>query len=146
MGVDLRSVLRDPRSRENILLVDGDSIVVSPQVQLVVVDGEVNAPTSVPYVRGASVDYYVQAAGGRGARADLGRVYVTQPNGKVQGVKRRRFAPDDVPDPLPGARVFVPARPLNATSDNAIQTLATVAQIIATVGGLIFTAVALTRR
>ena len=146
VGVDLRGVLRDARNRENIMLVDGDSIVISQRVQLVVVEGEVNAPTSVPYVPGANIDYYVQSAGGRGARADLGRVYVTQPNGKVQGVRRRRFLPDDTPDPLPGARVYVPARPANAVGDNAVQTLATVAQILATLGGLIFTAIALTRR
>ena len=145
VGVDLRGVLRDARNRENIMLVDGDSIVISQRVQLVVVEGEVNAPTSVPYVPGANIDYYVQSAGGRGARADLGRVYVTQPNGKVQGVRRRRFLPDDTPDPLPGARVYVPARPENAVGENTLATLATVAQVLATIGGLIFTAIALTR-
>jgi hypothetical protein len=99
----------------------------------------------VPFVPGEGIDYYVLAAGGRGARADIGRVYVTQPNGKVQGVKRRRFHPDDTPEPMPGARVYVPARPEGIGTDNTLQTLATVAQVIATIGGLIFTAIALTR-
>ena len=145
VGVDLNRVLRNPRDPENISLVDGDSIVISPRVQLVNVDGEVNAPTSVPYVPGESVDYYVLAAGGRGSRADLGRVYVTQPNGKVQGVRRRRFYPDDVPKPLPGSRVYVPARAAGTPEGNAIQTIATVAQILATLGGVIFTAIAISR-
>jgi protein involved in polysaccharide export with SLBB domain len=145
VGVDLRGVLRDGRSRENLPLVDGDSIVLVARVPLVRVEGEVNAPTSVPYVPGASIDYYVLAAGGRGARADLGRVYVTQPNGKVQGVKRRAFLPDQTPEPLPGARVFVPARPEESVVNTTAQTLTTIVQILGTVGGLILTAIAIRR-
>jgi protein involved in polysaccharide export with SLBB domain len=145
VGVDLRRVLRDPRSRENLPLVDGDSIIVAPRVPLVIVEGEVNAPTSVPYVPGASIDYYVLAAGGRGARADLGRVYVTQPNGKVQGVRRRAFLPDQTPEPLPGSRVYVPARATESAVNTTAQTLTTIVQILGTVGGLILTAIAIRR-
>ncbi|MGZ8412199.1 MAG: SLBB domain-containing protein [Gemmatirosa sp.] len=145
VGVDLAAVLRNARHRENLPLVDGDSIVVAPRVPLVVVEGEVNAPRAVAYVPGADADYYVMAAGGAATRADGGRVYVVQPNGKAAGVKRRRFLPDRVPEPAPGARVVVPSRPTETAVDNTFQTLATVAQILGTVGGLVLTAIALRR-
>ncbi|GLC27460.1 SLBB domain-containing protein [Roseisolibacter agri] len=145
VGVDLRGVLRDARSRENLPLVDGDSIVVAPRVPLVIVDGEVNAPTSVPFVPGANLDYYIQAAGGRGARADVSRAYVTQPNGKVAGVRRRRWLPDDVPDPLPGARVYVPARPVEPIPENVGQTLTAISQIVGVISALVFAYVAIRR-
>ncbi|MDF1503779.1 SLBB domain-containing protein [Roseisolibacter sp. H3M3-2] len=145
IGVDLRRVLRDARSRDNLPLLDGDSILIVPRVPLVIVEGEVNAPTSVPYQPGANLDYYVQAAGGRGARADLGRVYVVQPNGKVEAVRRRRFVPDAVPDPLPGSRVHVPARPENISGADASQLVTAAVQIVGAITSIIVAAVAIRR-
>lgn len=43
-------------------------------------------------------------------RADLGRAYVTQPNGKVEAAVKRRFMPDTHPKPRPGGVIFVPER------------------------------------
>ena len=57
---------------------------------------------------GATIDYYIRAAGGATPNADLRRAYVTQPNGKVEGVERRFLLPDGVPRPRAGSRVFVP--------------------------------------
>ena len=145
IGVDLRRVLRDPRSRDNLPLLEGDSILIAPRVPLVIVEGEVNAPTSVPYRQGADIDYYVNAAGGRGARGDLGRVYVTQPNGKVEGVRRRPLLPDATPEPLPGARVYVPARPEGIAGVNGQALVTAAVQIVGAVTSIIVAFVALRR-
>jgi hypothetical protein len=56
------------------------------------------------------MEYYVRAAGGPSRKADVGRSYVTQPNGKVEAREQHFLLPDAVPKPLPGSTVFVPER------------------------------------
>jgi hypothetical protein len=63
--------------------------------------GAVNAPISVAFVPGQNMDFYVGAAGGFSQKADGGRSYVTQPNGKVESVKRRFLLADGSPRPRP---------------------------------------------
>jgi hypothetical protein len=66
---------------------------------VVYVRGAVNAPISVRNVPGKDMDFYVGAAGGFAQKADGGRSYVTQPNGKVESVKRRFLFADGKPTP-----------------------------------------------
>ena len=73
--------------------------------------GAVNSPVAVAYAPGQDLSYYVRAAGGPSGNADVGRGYVTQPNGKVESVQRRRLLPDGIPTPRPGSTVMVPTRP-----------------------------------
>ena len=111
IGLDVPSLLRNRRHVDNLLLQDGDSIFVPRFNAVVTVRGAVNSPLAVAYAPGEDLSYYVRAAGGATSSADLGRGYVTQPNGKVQSVQRRRFLPDGIPTPRPGSVVVVPARP-----------------------------------
>lgn len=110
IGIDLPSVLRDPGSRDNIILQDKDSIFIPEYNPIVKVEGAVNSPVAVTYSPGADVNYYIRAAGGATRTADAGRAYVRQPNGRVDAYHRRAFLPDGVPKPRAGAVVVVPER------------------------------------
>jgi protein involved in polysaccharide export with SLBB domain len=110
IGVDLPRVLANSRFSDNLILQDGDSIHIPTYSGVVIVQGAVNAPGTVAYVRGANLDYYVSAAGGASRKADMKRAYVTQPNGKVESVHRQFLLPDAVPKPGPGGVVVVPER------------------------------------
>jgi polysaccharide biosynthesis/export protein len=110
IGIELPQVLRNTRHRDNLLLQDGDSLFIPRYSGVVHVAGAVNAPVAVAFVPGQDMQYYLRAAGGPSPRADVGRAYVTQPNGKVEAVTRRPLAPDGQPRPRAGARVFVPER------------------------------------
>jgi protein involved in polysaccharide export with SLBB domain len=110
IGVDLPRAQRDPASRDNLILAAGDSIVVPAYSPVVTVAGAVNSPTAVPWVPGASADYYVRAAGGERSDADHGRIFVRQPNGKVESVRRRPLFLDAVPEPRAGSVVTVATR------------------------------------
>ena len=110
IGIELPEVLRHSNHPDNLLLLNGDSIVVPRYNAVVNVTGAVNSPVAVSYVRGADLDYYIRAAGGPSQKADPSRAYVTQPNGKVQSIARRHFLPDGVPEPRAGSSVFVPER------------------------------------
>jgi protein involved in polysaccharide export with SLBB domain len=108
VGIDLPRVMKDPKYRDNMLLTTGDSLFVPRYNATVDVRGAVNSPIAVAYQPGKKLDYYIRAAGGGSAKADLGRAYVTQASGKVESAKHRRLAPDDVPEPGAGSVVYVP--------------------------------------
>jgi polysaccharide biosynthesis/export protein len=141
VGVDLPSALRDARHRDNMILVDGDSIVIPPFNAVVTITGSVNAPVSVTYTPGRDLNYYVRAAGGPSRLGDGGRAYVIQPSGKLESIQRRRFLPDGVPEPRPGAKVVVPERAQNEP-DTAAR-IALFAQVAGTLAALIVAIAAL---
>jgi protein involved in polysaccharide export with SLBB domain len=144
IGIDLPRVLANARTRDNFVLQDGDSVVVPSYNPVVRVTGAVNAPAAVAFVPGRDADDYVNAAGGPGRDADTRRIYVRQPNGKVEGVRRRRLAPDRVPEVRAGAEVVVPTRALNEQVTSAAQTIGLFAQIAGTLAAVI-TAIAIAR-
>ena len=144
VGVDLPAALRDPRHRDNLLLADGDSIVIPPFNVIVTVTGAVNQPSALPYVGGQSIDYYIRAAGGGNRTADLSRAYVIQPSGKLEAVQRRRFFPDGLPRPRPGAHVVVPEKAAN-DGQNIVQALTLFAQVGGTIAALVAAIVTLKR-
>jgi protein involved in polysaccharide export with SLBB domain len=143
IGLDLPGVLRNPRNRDNFVLKAGDSVVVPVYNPVVRVDGAVNAPVAVAYVPGERIDYYIRAAGGPAQNADMGRAYVTQPNGKVESVSRHTFAPDILPKPRAGSTVNVPAR--TSPSRDLAQVVTLIGQIAGTLSALVLAIVTIKR-
>jgi len=142
VGIDLPRVLAEPKHRDNMLLANGDSLFVPRYSAMVDVRGAVNSPIAVAYQPGKKLSYYILAAGGGTAKADLGRAYVTQANGKVESRKRRRMAPDDIPEPGAGSVVYVP---LDDPSDKG-PGFATIASSTAQMLGALVAIIAITRR
>jgi polysaccharide export outer membrane protein len=130
VGIDLPKVLKDKKSRDNVILAGGDSVYIPEYNPIVMVQGAVNSPGAVPYTPGKSLDWYVNAAGGYSQLGDNRHTYVTQPNGKRQGVKRRVLLADDVPKPNSGAVVFVPTRVVQEQPPNVAGVIGTVAQVL----------------
>jgi protein involved in polysaccharide export with SLBB domain len=137
IGIDLPSVMRNPKSRDNIVLEDGDEITIPRYNPVVRVEGAVNAAANVTYVPGRDLYYYIRAAGGGTRLADEGRAYVTQPSGKLESVRGRWLFPDAVPVPQAGAVVSVPQKDPNdrrdyaAIANSASQIVASLIAIIA---------------
>jgi protein involved in polysaccharide export with SLBB domain len=136
VGIDLPRILRNARARDNFVLQDGDSVVVPAYNPIVRVEGAVNAPGAVAFAPGQSADDYVRAAGGPGPNADMRRVYVRQPNGKVQSVRRRRFLPDYVPEVRAGATVSVPGGGAASQLAGLTQAVGLLQTVIALIGGI----------
>jgi polysaccharide export outer membrane protein len=130
VGIDLPKVLKDDDARDNVILAGGDSIHIPEYNPIIMVQGAVNSPGAVPYSPGKSLDWYVDAAGGYTQLSDNKHAYVTQPNGKRQGVKRRLVLRDDVPYPKAGAVVFVPVRRVQEQPSNVTAVIGTVAQVL----------------
>jgi protein involved in polysaccharide export with SLBB domain len=130
IGIALPEVLRNARSRDNIQLQNGDSIYIPRYSGVVNVKGSVNSPVAVTYGPGASLDYYVRAAGGVTRQGDVRYAYVTQPNGKVEATGGK-FIFRSNPKPKPGSTVFVPTKDSSARRVDYLATLGTIAQLAA---------------
>jgi protein involved in polysaccharide export with SLBB domain len=67
----------------NLLLEDGDTIIVPSLPGYVLLLGDIHNPVALPYVPGKSVKDYLDEIGGGTKSADLSGVYVIKSNGKV---------------------------------------------------------------
>jgi len=61
---------------QDIILKDGDIVYIADNKKEVYVYGQVNRPGFVPYKEGADAQYYIDAAGGYGERADEDEIRV----------------------------------------------------------------------
>jgi polysaccharide export outer membrane protein len=121
VGIDLQNALKDPRSRDNVVLFGGDAVLVPEYQPTVKVEGAVGSPVTVAYVPRRGVGYYIDHAGGFARQADKNRTYIVQPNGAVDTYDNRV---------QPGARVVVPAVPAGEEKTNWASVLGSVATIL----------------
>jgi len=140
IGIELPDVLHNPRSLDNLNLQDGDSLFIPRYNAVVNVQGAVNSPVAVTWAPGKDLQYYIRAAGGPSRKADVGRAYVTQPNGKVDSRQARFLLPDGIPKPQAGSTVFVPDRdPLDRPTD-LLASAGVIAQVLAGLATLLIAA------
>ena len=104
VGIELNKILANPYQRGDLLVLDGDIITVPKELETVKVMGEVLNPNNVVYVKGKSLKYYVNQAGGFTDNALKKRVFVQYANGAVKGKS------GGYPEVKPGAEIVVPKR------------------------------------
>lgn len=83
IALDFKTAIEDPESIENLILMPEDEIVIPERDFTVKVKGQVAVETSILYNEGASVNYYIEEAGGLNEMADNDKIYVILPNGRV---------------------------------------------------------------
>lgn len=104
VGIELNKILAKPYQPGDLLVLDGDIITVPKELETVKVMGEVLNPNNVVYVKGKSLKYYVNQAGGFTDNALKKRVFVQYANGAVKGKS------GGYPEVKPGAEIVVPKR------------------------------------
>jgi polysaccharide export outer membrane protein len=72
----------------DVIVRDGDKLVIPKRTQDVTILGEVQSPTSHVYSPGLSRDAYIEMSGGTTPHADRKRIYVVRANGDVMGSNR----------------------------------------------------------
>ncbi|HEY2027306.1 MAG TPA: SLBB domain-containing protein [Gemmatimonadaceae bacterium] len=137
VGIDLTAALRRYDGSDNIILRDGDNITIPTYSSVVTVRGAVNQPSTVAYVRGKGIDYYISSAGGGNRNADEGRAYVIQPSGKLESVRRRFLVASSMPQPRPGSLVMVPEKDPNDRRDYVAMAGAVASVLASTVAILV---------
>jgi polysaccharide export outer membrane protein len=107
--INLPHLLRSPvGSPYDVVLRDGDQLIVPKFEQEVTVIGEVQTVTSHLYRPGLSRDDYIAMSGGVTARADRGRIYVVRADGSVVPQGSRWFFNGANTEMQPGDTVVVP--------------------------------------
>lgn len=96
------------RPSADIVLKDGDQLVVPDWQQEVSVIGEVQYSTSHLFEDGLNRDDYINRSGGLTQRGDRQRIYVVRANGEVVANERRWFARGNGSEIRPGDTVVVP--------------------------------------
>jgi protein involved in polysaccharide export with SLBB domain len=105
--INVPAILRSPAgSQYDVVLRDGDDLIVPRAQQQVMVIGEVQTVTSHLYRPGLSRDGYIALSGGTTARADTGRIYVVRADGSVVAQGSRWFSSSATIEP--GDTVVVP--------------------------------------
>jgi protein involved in polysaccharide export with SLBB domain len=92
----------------DIVLKDGDQLIVPDERQEVTVLGEVQYATSHVYERGLSRDEYISRSGGLSQRADRKRIYVVRASGQVEANTGSWFRRDGGAEIRPGDAIVVP--------------------------------------
>ncbi len=107
--IDLDNVLRaTPGGQQDIVLRQGDELMVPKLSQEVTVIGEVQNATSHRYTEGLSRDDYIGLSGGFTNKADKGRVYVVRANGSVEAREGGAWFSRSAGEIRPGDTVVVP--------------------------------------
>ncbi|WP_432712236.1 SLBB domain-containing protein [Pedobacter sp.] len=109
VGINLERILKNPVSREDLILDDGDIIRIPRQLQTVRITGEVLQPNSIVYNKGKSFKNYINGAGGYSYNAYKKGVYIVYSNGSVAAAKKFLLF-NNYPEVKPGAEIFVPKR------------------------------------
>ncbi len=105
VGINLKEAVEKPGGHADIVLRDGDRIIVPVFTNTVKINGEVMFSNTIPYVKGKNLKYYIEKAGGYSQRAKKSKAYVIYMNGSVAKAKKRSFKLVQ-----PGCEIVVPAR------------------------------------
>jgi polysaccharide biosynthesis/export protein len=107
--INLQGMLRSPSgSQYDVVLRDGDELIVPKFEQEVTVIGEVQSVTSHLYRPGLNRTDYIAMSGGETPRADRGRVYVVRADGSVVPNSGARWFSTGDTRIQPGDTIVVP--------------------------------------
>jgi protein involved in polysaccharide export with SLBB domain len=107
--ISLEAAIRArPGSTNDIILRNGDELVVPKQRQEVMVLGEVQSASSHLYQRRLSRDDYIDQSGGVTRQADSGQIYVVRADGSVDAGHRGWFSSSAGVQMRPGDAIVVP--------------------------------------
>ena len=127
VGIDLAAAIAHPGSDADIVLRDGDNLIIPQYDNTVRISGNVMFPNTVSYSPSMKVKDYINMAGGYGHRSKKNQTYVIHMNGTV--AKARKNNSHVV---KPGSEIVVPVKPENNESLNSFLNIATTSSSIAT--------------
>ena len=137
VAIELDKALANPGSDYDVVLREGDRIIVPEFSGTVKIDGNVMYPNTASYSSGKSYKWYVRnQAGGFGMGAKKSRAFILYQNGAVKKATGAKIEP--------GCEIFVPSKTRSANDKismiaNLGTSLATMVTMLATVTNLIKT-------
>lgn len=134
VGIELDKAIANPGGDEDVLLREGDRIIVPQYNGTVKINGAVMYPNAVGYVEGKSVAYYIDQAGGFASDAKKSNTYILYMNGMLAKVGHNAKV-------RPGCEIIVPtkiqSRMSLAETLSVGSSAASIAAVIATIASLL---------
>lgn len=103
VGIDLPEALANPGSDADIILREGDRLVIPQYNGTVKINGAVMFANTVAYEKGKKASYYIDQAGGFASDALKSKAYIIYMNGKVAKLSHGAKV-------QPGSEIVVPAK------------------------------------
>lgn len=133
VGIDLEKALKNPGSDADVVLREGDRLIVPKYNGTVKVNGAVMYANTVAYEKGKRASYYIDQAGGYATDAVKSHAYIIYMNGCVAKVSHGARV-------MPGCEIVVPAKLKRKMSMAETMSLGTsmssIAAMIATIANL----------
>lgn len=104
VAINLEKAIANPGSNQwDLVLQEGDVLVVPQYSNTVTINGEVLYPNTVGYDKNMKLKDYINSAGGFTQKARTGKVFAVGMNGSVTKVRSKK-------DITPGCNIVVPAK------------------------------------
>lgn len=130
VGIDLPEALANPGSDADIILREGDRLVIPQYNGTVKINGAVMFANTVAYEKGKKPSYYIDQAGGFAADALKSKAYIIYMNGKVAKLSHGAKV-------QPGSEIVIPAKLKRKMSTAEMMSMGTsmssIAAMIATI-------------
>lgn len=105
VGINLEKALIKPTSDFNLVLREGDLLIVPEFVNTVKINGAVMYPNTISYKEGENMRYYLNQAGGYTNLARKSKAYVVYMNGTVTRLKKGNTKAIE-----PGCEIIIPGK------------------------------------
>jgi protein involved in polysaccharide export with SLBB domain len=140
IGIDLVEIMnqKNKKSANDLILKEGDVLIIPFEKQTVEVRGEVLAPSLIRYDKGVGFKEFINRSGGFSGSAKRNKAYVIYANGDVRSTKNFIFF-KSYPKIKPGSLIVVPHR--SERSRMSLQEVIGITTGISTLGILVNTLV-----
>lgn len=125
VGIELDKALANPGCDADIVLREGDKIIVPQYNGTVKINGAVMYPNTVGFQKGKKAKYYINQAGGFSQKAKKSQTYIVYMNGTIAKVSQNA-------KPKPGCEIVVPEKEINKMTIAEKMTIGTSVASIAT--------------
>lgn len=129
VGIDLSKALAKPGSDADIVLREGDQLIIPEMVNTVKINGAVMMPNTVSYVKGKTIKHYISQAGGYANGARKTKAFIIYMNGQVAKVKGNASGQIE-----PGCEIVVPIKDKTKADKWNIQSILGIASSIGSLG------------
>lgn len=137
VSLNLNDILKDPSSYKNILIENGDVLVIPKKLQTVKVIGEIMYPSYVVYSSSNKFSDFITASGGFSDNAMRKNSFVLHPNGKVIGT--RTFLGFKIyPKVVAGSIIVVPKKTIDLSAKISAGELVSISSSITSVMALVY--------
>ena len=129
VGIDLQKALSQPGGDADIVLREGDKLIIPEMISTVKINGAVMMPNTITYSHNKPISYYISQAGGYSNGARKTKAFIIYMNGQVAQVKGSGKNQIE-----PGCEIVVPVKDKSKADKWNLQSILGIASSIGSLG------------